>query len=399
MKSNITILGQINAGKSTTVNQIIKSSNPILRARIERDEILNMRSNFDEVLMSRDIEDGSIRMLLSDRFLLIDTPEIDQSLDDVVKGAGLADFGVIVIDMEKESQNEHTVVKVDRTTRDFIHIFGGFGVRELLVLLNKMDCVEYSQEVFEEYKTNFMRYISPFKYWDDVLFVPVSSVTGENISEKSDNMRWYFGDTFFEIIESCTSPEQSDTEAPLLLSIIDVNISTGNQIVTAYIEQGSMCASQDIISHYTSSTIEQILDLDKNPITSASSGSVVDITLDPINMKIQPGEFFSTDLAEISTFKSFTAEIHLFGLLEEIYTGTVCDVYFKTQKISCTFDSLIETTYPKRDKDPLFLRTGEKAIVTFTCTTDLLVKTANPQFLISKGISINGTGTILEYTN
>jgi len=126
------------------------------------------------------------------KFIIADTPGHEQYTRNMVTGASTANLAIILIDARKG---------VITQTKRHTFIVSLLGIKHVVVAVNKMDLMEYSQEVFDnicnDYKTFFTGLDIP-----DLNFIPLSALKGDNVVDVSDRMPWYHGKSLLEFLES-----------------------------------------------------------------------------------------------------------------------------------------------------------------------------------------------------
>ncbi len=146
-------------------------------------------------------------------FIIADTPGHEQYTRNMATGASQAELAVILVDARKGILPQ---------TRRHSFITSLVGIKSVIVAVNKMDLVDYSQERFEEIKRGYEA-ILPALGFTDVTFVPVSAKAGDNIVTHSPKTPWYRGETLLERLES-VEPETFDAGAePFRLPVQWVN--------------------------------------------------------------------------------------------------------------------------------------------------------------------------------
>lgn len=144
------------------------------------------------------------------KFILADTPGHVQYTRNMVTGASTADVAVILIDARQgvvEQTRRHACIAVL------------LGVSHLIVCVNKMDLVEYSQARFEEIRGDFQRFAStarpdgdtPVANRAQVSFFPISALKGDNVVERTDAMPWYTGPALLEFLEAVPDRDSRHT--------------------------------------------------------------------------------------------------------------------------------------------------------------------------------------------
>ncbi|MBO0904396.1 sulfate adenylyltransferase subunit CysN [Jiella sonneratiae] len=146
-------------------------------------------------------------------FIIADTPGHEQYTRNMATGASQAELAVILVDARKGILPQ---------TRRHSFITSLVGIKSVIVAINKMDLVDFSEQRFEEIREGY-RAILPALGFTDVTFVPVSAKKGDNVATRSPNTPWYDGETLLERLESA-QPETFDAAAePFRLPVQWVN--------------------------------------------------------------------------------------------------------------------------------------------------------------------------------
>lgn len=126
------------------------------------------------------------------KFIIADTPGHEQYTRNMVTGASTANLAIILIDARKG---------VITQTRRHTFLVSLLGIKHIALAVNKMDLVDYSQEVYDSICKDYLDFVTPLAI-PDVRFFPLSALKGENIVELSDKMPWYHGKSILEHLES-----------------------------------------------------------------------------------------------------------------------------------------------------------------------------------------------------
>jgi bifunctional enzyme CysN/CysC len=126
------------------------------------------------------------------KFIIADTPGHEQYTRNMATGASTADLAIILIDAR------HGVLE---QTRRHSFIVSLLGIKHIVVAINKMDIVDYQQDVFEKIKADYSEFASRLDL-PDVHFMPISALKGENVVEPSKFMPWYQGPALMPLLES-----------------------------------------------------------------------------------------------------------------------------------------------------------------------------------------------------
>ncbi|NWA36862.1 sulfate adenylyltransferase subunit CysN [Pseudomonas reactans] len=127
------------------------------------------------------------------KFIIADTPGHEQYTRNMATGASTCDLAILLIDARKGVLDQ---------TRRHSFIATLLGIRHLVVAVNKMDLVDYSESVFEEFKANYLDFAQQLPTDLDIKFVPLSALEGDNVATPSEKMSWYTGPTLLDVLET-----------------------------------------------------------------------------------------------------------------------------------------------------------------------------------------------------
>ncbi len=134
------------------------------------------------------------------KYIIADTPGHEQYTRNMVTGASNADLAVILVDARKGVLTQ---------TKRHSFIVGLLGINHIVITVNKMDLVDYSEDVFKKIVSDYtnmferLKLALPYKsYNPDIYFIPISALKGDNVAKKSDNMPWYKGKSLLEYLDT-----------------------------------------------------------------------------------------------------------------------------------------------------------------------------------------------------
>ncbi len=194
----LVITGSVDDGKSTLIGRLLYDTKQILVDQLEALRTASARRNggggLDLSLLTDGLRAEREQGITIDvayryfqtphrKFIIADTPGHERYTRNMVTGASTGDLAVILIDARKG---------VVEQTRRHAFIASLLGIRHLVVCVNKMDLVEYSQARFEQVEQDFREFCARLET-TDVTFIPISAVSGENVVERSQHMAWYQG--------------------------------------------------------------------------------------------------------------------------------------------------------------------------------------------------------------
>ncbi|HDX8862143.1 TPA: sulfate adenylyltransferase subunit CysN [Klebsiella michiganensis] len=127
------------------------------------------------------------------KFIIADTPGHEQYTRNMATGASTCDLAILLIDARKGV--------LDQTRRhSFISTL--LGIKHLVVAVNKMDLVDFSEETFNTIREAYLTFAEQLPGDLDIRFVPLSALEGDNVASQSDKMPWYSGPTLLEVLET-----------------------------------------------------------------------------------------------------------------------------------------------------------------------------------------------------
>ena len=200
--------GNVDDGKSTLIGRLLFDSKLIYEdqmAAIEKDsqKFNTTDEAFDLALLVDGLQsereqgitiDVAYRYFSTDKrkFIIADTPGHEQYTRNMVTGASTCDLAIVMVDARHGIQTQ---------TRRHSYICSLLGIKHIIVAINKMDLMDYSQEVYQKIKADYREMAKSFSI-DDIRFVPISALKGDNVVTPSEHMDWYPGATLMKLLET-----------------------------------------------------------------------------------------------------------------------------------------------------------------------------------------------------
>lgn len=210
--------GNVDDGKSTLIGRLLFDSKLIYEdqmAAIEKDsqKFNTTDEAFDLALLVDGLQsereqgitiDVAYRYFSTDKrkFIIADTPGHEQYTRNMVTGASTCDLAIVMVDARHGIQTQ---------TRRHSFICSLLGIKHIIVAINKMDLMEYSQDVYQKIKADYREMAKDFGI-DDIRFVPMSALKGDNVVTPSENMDWYPGATLMKLLETVKITQDKDLE-------------------------------------------------------------------------------------------------------------------------------------------------------------------------------------------
>lgn len=201
-----TTCGSVDDGKSTLIGRLLYDSKSIFEDQLEALENSSKRRGEEEIDLAH-LTDGlrsereqgitidvAYRYFATPKrkFIIADTPGHVQYTRNMVTGASTADLAIILIDAR---------LGVQIQSKRHALIASLLGIPHLLVAINKMDLVDYSEKVFDDISNDFKSFAEKLNI-KDITFTPISALTGDNVVERSQKMPWYKGASVLQHLET-----------------------------------------------------------------------------------------------------------------------------------------------------------------------------------------------------
>jgi bifunctional enzyme CysN/CysC len=295
----IVIVGHVDHGKSTLIGRLFHDTGSLpdgkteaIRAMCERRGMpFEWAFLMDALKAERDqgvtIDVSHIHFKTAKRdFVLIDAPGHREFLKNMVTGAAQADAAVLVVDAEEGVQEQ---------TRRHAYLLHLLGIRQVIVAVNKMDIVGFSEARFQQVASEVKDYLADLGIdLQHTLLVPVSSRDGDNIVNLSKRMPWYEGVTLAASLDDFQPPVPS-LQLPLRFPIQDVYKFDQRRIFAGRIESGHLNKGDTLLFSPSNKTA-RVSSIEawsaKEPVMAVRAGESIGVTLDE-QLFVERGEMAS----------------------------------------------------------------------------------------------------------
>lgn len=199
--------GSVDDGKSTLIGRLLYDSKSIMEDQLEALERsaditgggqINLANLTDGLRAEREqgiTIDVAYRYIATPRrkFIVADTPGHVQYTRNMVTGASTANLSIVLVDARQG---------VIEQTRRHTYIAALLGIPHLVIAVNKMDLVDWSEERFLEIREAIEAFLPKLDVFKDVKFIPISALSGDNVVERSEKMPWFEGPTLLRHLET-----------------------------------------------------------------------------------------------------------------------------------------------------------------------------------------------------
>jgi bifunctional enzyme CysN/CysC len=210
--------GSVDDGKSTLIGRLLYDSKQVLDDQLEHVAEVSRRRgepDIDLALLTDGLRAEREQGITIDvayryfktparRFIIADCPGHQQYTRNMVTGASTADLAIVLLDARKGALEQ---------SKRHAFISALLGIPHIVIAVNKMDLVEYSQERFEEIVEEFAPFVGKLGV-GDVINIPISALRGDNVVNGSENMAWYAGPTLLKHLEEVEVAYDHPDEVP-----------------------------------------------------------------------------------------------------------------------------------------------------------------------------------------
>lgn len=297
---NLVILGHVDHGKSTVIGRLLADTGALPEGKLEQVKALCKRTAkpFEYAFLLDALKDERDQGITIDaarcffktakrRYLVFDAPGHVEFLRNMITGAAKAEAAFLVIDAHegvKENSKRHG------------YIASMLGLRQIAVLVNKMDLIGWSRQGFEKVVSEYSDFLGQLNL-RPVSFVPISAISGSNMTQRSAEMAWYDGPTVLEQLDAFQK-EQSDDRGPLRFPVQDIYKFTEGgderRIVAGTIRTGRLRRGDDVVFQPSGkrAKIVSIEGFNAPARADAAAGEATGVTLDT-ELYLKPGELMT----------------------------------------------------------------------------------------------------------
>lgn len=277
----IVIVGHVDHGKSTLIGRLFFDTDSLPEGKMEEikkiSEQLGKDIEFAFVMdnlqeereQSVTIDTTQTFFKTSKRhYVIIDAPGHVEFTKNMITGASQAEAAILIVDGKEGVQEQ---------TKRHAYILGMLGLKQVIVVINKMDLVEYKQEKFEEVKTELIKFLDSLGI-KPTYIIPISAKQGDNIANKSDKMPWYDNLTLLEGLDTFKVNEPP-VNKPLRYPIQDVYKFDERRILAGRIESGILKQGDKVIFLPSGKeTTVKSIDIFEGQLEQAEAGKCIGIT-------------------------------------------------------------------------------------------------------------------------
>ena len=375
---NLAFIGHVDHGKSTLVGHLLLKAGAIAEQQLDDGE---NKFRFVMDKLGEERERGVTIELAHQKFstdkydyTVVDCPGHRDFVKNMITGASQADAAVLVVAADDGVMPQ---------TKEHIFLSKTLGINQLIIAINKMDVVDYSEDKYNEVKDAVSALIKSIGYKpSETPFIPISAFEGDNIKENSSNTPWYKGDALIPALDKLVVPPKP-IDKPLRIPVQDVYSITGvGTVPVGRVETGIMKQGENVIFEPSgaSGEVKSIEEHHEN-MPSAEPGDNIGFNVRGVGKNdIRRGDVAGHVDSAPTVAKTFDAQIVVLQHPGVITVGYTPVFHCHTAQIACTFMELSKKLNPATgqvdEENPDFLKTGNAAIVKVRPTKPMVIENA-----------------------
>lgn len=405
----IVIVGHVDHGKSTFVGRLFHDTGSLPEGKLEQLQKVAERrgvpfewANLMDALQSeRDqnitIDTAQIWFQTQKRqYVIIDAPGHKEFLKNMITGAANAEAALLLIDANEG---------VQENSRRHGYLLNLLGIRQIAVLVNKMDLENYSEQKFRAIEEEYRGWLKSVGVTPK-LFIPIAAKHGDNIASRSPNMPWWTGSTVLEALDQFKVTDLPLNQ-PLRFPVQDVYRFDDRRILAGRVESGRIKVGDRLIFSPSNkaSTVKSIERWSAPSSESAGAGESVGITLTE-QIFVERGVVAALETEPPYELNRFKARLFWLGK-QPLKQGRPYKLKLATQEAECTVEAIqgvidastlkaverpeTERSVARHEVGELILRT--KRPIAFDASNEIVV---TGRFVLVDGYEVSGGGIIVD---
>ena len=388
-KINIITAGHVDHGKSTLIGRLLYDSGAIrddqLRKLKETAKELKKETWEFAYVMDR-LKEERERGLTIDimhrpfhtkkfYYTIIDCPGHRDFVKNMITGTSQADAAIFVISAKPGEG-------VQEQTKEHAFLMKVMGVSQMVVAVNKMDSANYDEKRYNEIVEESKKLLSSIGFKiDNVPFVPVSGLKGDNVFKKSENTAWYKGPTLVEAMDATIAPPKQPIDKPLRIPIQDVYTITGvGTVPVGRVETGVLKKGDNLIFEPSGAKGEvKSIEMFHKEQPEAKPGDNIGFNVRGIGKgDAKRGDVAGHPDKPPTVVKEFTAQIIVLQHPTVMTAGYTPVFHLGTASIACKIEEIIAKVDPKTGQvvkeKPDFIKTGDAARIRVVPSKPMVVE-------------------------
>ena len=404
----IVVVGHVDHGKSTVIGRLLYDTHSLPEGTVNKVQRIAKETGkpFEYAYLLDAFEEEQKQGITIDttqiqfqtekrNYVIIDAPGHKEFLKNMISGAANAEAALLIIDAEegvKEQSKRHA------------YMLSLLGIKKVYVVLNKMDLVDYSQEVYACVRKDMAEFLSTLKIYP-IDYIPVSAYYGENMLSASPKLDWYEGPSVIEAIDAIEKDKGLESR-PLRFPIQDVYKFDSRRIIAGRIESGTIRAGDEITIYPEGKktrvkTVEYWAEKDNKPYAAAGESAGITVADEFFNKR---GELIAFEEDKPLISNRFRANLFWMGK-NELVLHKKYKLKLATQEVECEVESILKVV------DASTLDSVEQHIqkIALNDVAEVILSTREPiafdrfsdspatgRFVLVDGYDVSGGGIIAD---
>ncbi|MFC1590835.1 GTP-binding protein [Candidatus Omnitrophota bacterium] len=401
---SIVIVGHVDHGKSTLIGRLLFDTHSLSPDKMEEVKRVSkeLGKDFEFAFVVDQLKEEREGELTIDttqaffktqkrRYVIIDAPGHTEFIKNMVTGATQAEAAVLIVSAEKG---------VEEQTKRHAYILSMLGMSQVIIVINKMDLVNYDPARFTAIKDDMEGFLSRIGI-SASCFIPISARLGGGIAKPDKNAQWYKGPALVQALDS-VDPRKKASKRPLRFPVQDIYQIDGQKLVVGKVASGVISQGQGatLLPCNEDISIDSIKVFQEKR-SKAKEGENIGIVIDPAK-DVKRGDVICQkgDAPELSSrFRG-----NVFWMAEKpLRVKDSIVLRCATQETECMVSGiekrLNSSTLEEIEKDPGMLGTNEVGVVLFETAAPVAIERFNVveelgRFVLESGGSLLGSGTI-----
>jgi sulfate adenylyltransferase large subunit len=338
------MVGHVDHGKSTLVGRLLHETGFIPDTKVAHVKKVceDQGKSFEFAFLLDGLEEERDQGITIDvaqmffrtktrNYVVIDAPGHKEFLKNMISGASNADVAFLMIDAEEGIQEQ---------TQRHAYLLALLGIKQIAVVMNKMDLVGYSEEVFNKTRDTYLKYLATINVKPHS-FIPISAYHGDNVVTKSAKMPWYTGRSILETLDNFRSNDDR-SKLPLRFPVQDVYKFDKRRIIAGRIESGTVAVGDEILFLPSGKTVKvkTIEKWNADPPKTVGPGVSTGFTMEDQTF-VERGEIGCDPKNAPQVSDHFTANLFWMGS-KHLQKGGRYLLKLATQEVECVVESILK---------------------------------------------------------
>ena len=347
-KLRVVFVGHVDHGKSTLIGRILHDTGSLPEGKIEEIKKTCAAEGMEfefAFLLDALLEEQKQNVTIDTteipfrtarrRYAIIDAPGHKEFLKNMITGASRAEAAILVIGADEGVREQ---------SRRHAYLLSMLGIRNVIVVVNKMDLVDYSEKRFRAIEQDYRKFLRELGL-DARTFIPASAKHGENVVRASMKMKWYCAANVLEALD-LLEPQKRDADLPLRFCVQDVYRFDGRRIIAGRIETGTLrVGDQLVFSPANKSSMVAAIERWNEPVTPNAFGVADDSIGITLTEQIFVERGYVASHQDETPVETNRFHADLFWIVRDpLRVGRLYDLRLATQHVKCQIVSIEHVT-------------------------------------------------------